>query len=316
MSKCVLFAWILIATVSHAFAGPLHDAVKGGDIAKVKQLIASGEDVNQNQRNLGTPLHQASLWGNREMAELLIALGANVNADNKIFGTPLYVAARKGNEGAVAALIVGGADVGARWKDGTTALHAAAEGGHAGVVDLLVANGADVNARSADTEVKKEFPGYVGYPALHSAAFSGHFGIVELLRVYGARGPTVEPVAELLASASPSEGERIFNLTCNYCHRIDQGGLSSIKTNLWGILGQKKAGIEGASYSTAFARLQGTWTLAEFNAFIAAPMDYVPGTKMRFNGFKDPATRANLISYLRTMSDNPLPLPPSVPAQK
>lgn len=316
MSKLLLFVGIFMALVSQCFAGPLHDAVKGGDIAKVKQLIASGQDVNQNQRNLGTPLHQASLWGNRELAELLIALGANVNADNKIFGTPLYTAARKGNVAVVAALIANGADIGARWKDGTTPLHAAAEGGHADVIDLLVANGADVNVRSIATQVNKEFPGNIGYPALHSAAFSGHFDIVELLRVYGARGPIVEPVAELLATASSSAGERIFSVSCKDCHSIDKGGLSSSKTNLWGVLGQKKAGIEGAGYSKAFTRLQGTWTLAEFNAFMASPLDYVPGTKMRFSGLNDPATRANLISYMRTMSDNPPPLPPSVPAKK
>ena len=177
-------------------------------------------------------------------------------------------------------------------------------------------HGNDVNARSLDTEVKKEFPGNAGYPALHSAAFGGNFDIVDLLRAHGARGPIVEPVSDLLATASSSEGERIYNASCNDCHSIDKGGLSGSKTNLWGVLGRKKAGIDGVGYSKAFAQLQGTWSLAEFNAFIASPVDYVPGTKMRFNGFKEPATRANLIAYLRTMSDNPPPLPPSVPAKK
>jgi cytochrome c len=316
MSKLMLFVGVFMALVSQSVAGPLHDAVKDGDIAKVRQLIANGEDVNQNQRSLGTPLHQASLLGSRELAELLIAHGANVNADNKIFGTPLYMAARKGNEGVAAVLIAKGADVGALWKDGTTPLHAAAEGGHAGVIDLLVAHGADVNARSADTAVKKEFPGHAGYPALHAAAFNDHLEIVDLLRAYGARGPIVEPITDLLASASSSAGERIYNVSCKECHSLDKVSLSRSGPNLWGILGQKKAGIEGASYSKAFTRLQGSWTLTEFNAYITSPVDYVPGTKMRFNGIKDPATRADLIAFLRTKSDNPPALPPSVPAVK
>jgi cytochrome c len=316
MNKLMLFVCVFTTLIAHAIAGPLHDAVKEGDIAKVKQLIASGENVNQNQRSLGTPLHQASLWGNSELAELLIAHGANVNADNKIFGTPLYMAARKGNSAVAAVLIAHSADVGARWTDGTTPLHAAAEGGHAGVVDLLIAHGADVNARSSDTAVKKGFPGHAGYPALHSAAIKDHHDIVDLLRAYGARGPTVEPVTKLLATAPSSEGEKIFNASCNDCHSIDKGGMSRSRINLWGVLGQKKAGIEGVSYSKAFARLQGTWTLAEFNAFIASPVDYVPGTKMRFDGFKDPATRANLIAFLRTKGDNPPPLPQPVAANR
>jgi cytochrome c len=311
MSKLVLHGFVFASLVSLAVAGPLHDAVKEGDIAKVKVLIAGGEDVNQKHRNLGTPLHQASILGSQELAELLIALGANVNADNKILGTPLYVAARKGNVGMVVTLIAHGADVSDRWTDGSTPLHAAAEGGHAQVVDLLIANGADVNARSADTAVKKEFPGYDGYPALHSAAFNDHHDIVDLLRAYGARGPIVEPVTHLLAFASASDGERIYNLSCNDCHNIDKGGLSSSKINLWGVLGQKKASIVGVSYSKAFTRLQGTWTLAEFNAYITSPVDYVPGTKMRFEGFKDAQTRANLIAFLRSKSDSPPPLPPT-----
>ena len=316
MSKLMLFVCVFMSFVVHALAGPLHDAVKVGDIAKVKQLIASGEDVNKNQRSLGTPLHQASMLGSKELAELLIAHGANVNADDRIFGTPLYLAARKGNAGVAAMLIAKGADVNARWGDGTTPLHAAAEGGHADVVDLLVANGADVNARSADTAVKKEFPGHAGYSAIHSAAFKDHHDVVDLLRAYGARGPIVEPVTDLLASASSSEGERIYNVACNDCHSIDRAGLSRSRINLWGVLGQKKAGIEGVAYSTAFTRLQGTWTLAEFNAYITSPVDYVPGTKMRFDGFKDPKTRANLITFLLTKSDNPPPLPQSTAPKK
>jgi cytochrome c len=310
MRKLMLYGFVFASLVSLAVAGPLNDAVKDGDIAKVKQLIAGGEDVNQNHRNLGTPLHQASILGSQELTELLIVHGANVNADHKIFGTPLFMAARKGNVGMAAALIAHGADVSARWTDGSTPLHAAAEGGHAEVVDLLVANGADVNARTADTEVKKEFPGHAGYPALHSAAFKDHHDIVDLLRAFGARGPIVEPVTHLLVSASASEGERIYNLSCNDCHSIDKGGLSSSRINIWGVLGQKKAGIAGVSYSKAFTRLQGTWTLAEFNAYITSPVDYVPGTKMRFEGFKDTKTRANLIAFLRAKSDSPPPLPP------
>jgi cytochrome c len=316
MNKQMFFVWFLIATTSHAVAGPLHDAVKAGDIEKVSQLIASGEDINQNQRSLGTPLHQASLSGSRELVELLIAHGANVNAHNKIFGTPLYMAARKGHAAIAAVLITNSAEVNARWTDGTTPLHAAAEGGHADVVDLLMANGADINARSTEAAVNKEFPGYDGYSVLHPAALKDHYEIVDLLRAYGARAPIVEPVIDLLASASVGDGERIFNVACNNCHSIEKGGVSTSKLNLWGVLGQKKAAVEGVGYSKAFTRLQGTWTLAEFNAYIASPVDYVPGTKMRFNGIRDRKTRANLIAFLRTKSDAPLPLPPSVLRQK
>ena len=91
-------------------------------------------------------------------------------------------------------------------------------------------------------------------------------------------------------------------------------GIDSVKRGpkLWGVLGSTKAGVEEFSYSAALSQLGGTWTLAEFNAFIAAPIDYLPGTTMWITGVKDPVDRANLIAYLRQNSDDPPPLPASV----
>ena len=39
------------------------------------------------------------------------------------------------------------------------------------------------------------------------------------------------------------------------------------------------------------------------------PKGSVPGTKMAFAGVKKPVDRANLIAFLRTLSDNPVALP-------
>ena len=40
----------------------------------------------------------------------------------------------------------------------------------------------------------------------------------------------------------------------------------------------------------------------------------VPGTKMTFAGLRSAQDRINLIAYLRTQSDNPVPIPPPAPA--
>jgi cytochrome c len=74
------------------------------------------------------------------------------------------------------------------------------------------------------------------------------------------------------------------------------------------VLGRKKASVENFQYSLAFSRLVGAWTIAEVNAFIASPTDYVPGTNMDAV-ITDPTQRANLIAFLRQNSDDPLPLP-------
>ena len=305
MTKLSFSACVLAVLVSPAAAGPLHDAVKDGDIAEVRLLIAQGEDVNQRDRYLASPLHQAAIWGNEEMSELLLAEGADVNFEDPLLGTPLSAAARRGNEAVAAVLIANGANAQASSANGTTPLHAAAEGGHASIVELLIENGADVNARSPETSQSYE------HAPVHSAGLNGHFDIVDLLRAYGATGPAIEPVADLLASAASSDGEELFNRACRGCHSVEQGGSARQGPNLWGVLGRKKASVEGFSYSRAFGRLVGTWTLAEFNAFIAAPTDYVPGTSMHLAiaAVKDPTQRANLIAYLRQNSDDPPPLP-------
>jgi cytochrome c len=81
------------------------------------------------------------------------------------------------------------------------------------------------------------------------------------------------------------------------------------------VLGRDKASLEGFAYSPPFARLVGEWTLAELNAFIASPVDYVPGTSMGisdppgFVGVRDKMQRANLIAFLRLNNDDPPPLP-------
>ena len=307
-----LLACVFMVLASHAAAGPLHDAVKKGDIEQVKVLIANGEDVNENDRSLGTALHRAAISGSAEIAELLIAEGADVNIENRGLSTPLQAAVRKGSEAVTAVLIANGAAVEARHRDGKTPLQAAAEKGHASVVELLIAHGADVNARGVGSDARASFS------AVHFAAVNAHFDVVELLRAYGARGPAIEPISGLLATASTKEGETVFKDVCAECHTLerDKTAGSHHGPSLWGILGRKKASVEGFLYSMAFSRLVGNWTIPELNAFVASPGDYVPGTQMGADGYmtsvNDRNERANLIAFLRLQSDEPLPVPGAI----
>lgn len=57
------------------------------------------------------------------------------------------------------------------------------------------------------------------------------------------------------------------------------------------------------------AALDGTWTFAALNEFPARAFEVVPGAKMEFLGEADPRKRADLIAYLRALSDDPPPLP-------
>ena len=53
----------------------------------------------------------------------------------------------------------------------------------------------------------------------------------------------------------------------------------------------------------------GNWDYEKLNSFIAAPTRYLPGTGMWARGIEEPNRRAAAIAYLRTLADNPAPMP-------
>ena len=55
-----------------------------GDTAKLQQLIASGADINEKDRNGRTPLHICAALGRDDSAiEFLITKGARINEEDK-----------------------------------------------------------------------------------------------------------------------------------------------------------------------------------------------------------------------------------------
>ena len=120
--------------------------------------------------------------------------------------------------------------------------------------------------------------------------------------------PPGDAVAALLAAADAGAGKKMAR-KCAACHSFEQGGKNKIGPALWNTVGAKKGRREGFSYSKGLAEKGGTWTYGDLDAFLTTPKTFVPGTKMLFAGFKKPQDRANLILYLRSLSDQPQPLP-------
>ena len=128
----------------------------------------------------------------------------------------------------------------------------------------------------------------------------------------GAKEAVAEvPIGVLLASADADAGATVFK-KCAACHTVEMGGPNKVGPNLWNIVDRPIASHEGFSYSSAmktFAEGGTVWDYDHLNHFLASPKGLVKGTAMGFAGVKKPDERANLIAYLRTLSDNPVPLP-------
>ncbi len=121
--------------------------------------------------------------------------------------------------------------------------------------------------------------------------------------------PAAAPIGPMIAAAQPAEGEKIMQRDCAVCHTLTKGGKAGVGPNLWGVIGGPHGHMAGFDYSAALKAKQGPWTYDELNEWLTKPSAYAPGTKMTFAGLKKESERAAVIAYLRTLSDNPEPLP-------
>jgi cytochrome c len=118
-----------------------------------------------------------------------------------------------------------------------------------------------------------------------------------------------QPIAALLQTADAAKGEAAAK-PCVACHTFEKGGQNKVGPNLWNVVNRLVASHEGFAYSEAMKAKSGeTWTFDSLDAFIREPRSFVPGTKMTYAGMKRDSSRADVIAYLRTLSDNPAPLP-------
>jgi cytochrome c len=143
---------------------------------------------------------------------------------------------------------------------------------------------------------KGERPEKMGYPIE---------GVVE----EGAGGAEAEqPIEFYLASADVAKGADVFK-KCQACHTIDQGGANGLGPNLWASFGKAHGHVPGFAYSDALKGIPGNWDWKGMSDWLANPKKYAPGTKMTFAGLSNPVDRANVMAYMNSKSDAPMPLP-------
>lgn len=167
---------------------------------------------------------------------------------------------------------------------------------------ILILLAINLGAQSIFATEKPEKPGYkivvakaeAGKPAAKEAA---------------------TPLPVLLAKANADKGKQAAR-QCAACHNFAKGAGAKIGPDLWSIVDRPRAEAQGFNYSSAMKGKGGKWTFEELDKFIANPRGDIPGTAMTFAGIKSPEQRADVIAYLRTLSDNPVALPKSEAAAK
>ena len=162
----------------------LLNKVMRNDIEGVKELIASGADINQQNKMYGhTPLIIACNYNYVDLAKLLISEGADINIRGKDGSTALIAAAANSQE-LVEILLSKGAEVNAKMKDGTGVFTQCINGilmesVPLQLAEILLSKGADVDESATTGAIQ-------GYTPLMTAARNNKEELVNFLIKHGA----------------------------------------------------------------------------------------------------------------------------------
>jgi cytochrome c len=97
------------------------------------------------------------------------------------------------------------------------------------------------------------------------------------------------------AQAQPSGFER-----CSACHAVTEAS-SEQGPSLLGVFGRAAGSREDFRYSRPMTRSGIIWDETTLDAFLQAPDEVIPGTRMPFEGIASDAERVAIIEYLKTL---------------
>ena len=101
-------------------------------------------------------------------------------------------------------------------------------------------------------------------------------------------------------------GEKVF-LQCKACHQVGPNAKNGVGPVLNGLFGRHSGSVAGFTYTDANKNSGLTWDEATFREYIKDPKAKIPGTKMVYPGLKDEKRVSDLIAYLHTFDNAPVP---------
>ncbi|WLG48997.1 cytochrome c family protein [Pseudomonas sp. FP1742] len=102
------------------------------------------------------------------------------------------------------------------------------------------------------------------------------------------------------AAGDAEAGEKLFTRICGGCHQVGSSARGSFGPQLNAIFGRTAGSTTDYQYSSAMKSSGVVWTRETLTAYIQAPKEVVPGTRMIFWGLSDPEKIENLLAYLQT----------------
>lgn len=149
----------------------LTDAVRRGDLEKVRRMVEGGAKITDVDEDGNDALHVACYNGRLDIVRMLVQEhGCSPSQRGRIGFQPLHRAVQGGHLDVARFLLDEGASVAARNNMGVTPLHCAALWDRARVTKLLLERGAMPNVQQSN-----------GQTPLHTAAMRGCEAAVKLL---------------------------------------------------------------------------------------------------------------------------------------
>ncbi len=118
----------------------------------------------------------------------------------------------------------------------------------------------------------------------------------------------ITPILALIVNADADAGKKLSK-KCAACHSFNAGGANKVGPNLWNIVNRDIGKVENYKYSKALSDFGGKWDYSSLNQFLLKPKKYIKGTKMNYTGLKKDKDRANIILWLRSLTETPAELP-------